>query len=87
MPEINQRIDTAVSLEVDTAAITAIAAIRPTQGNVFLTPETDATVATVTGTHVNSSFIDEFHGSRESRKSPAQILLCKQKTPHDGGAS
>ena len=63
MAEIDQRIDTAVGLQVHTATIPTIATVRPAKGDVLLTPETDTAVPAVTGTHFNSGFVYKFHGN------------------------
>jgi hypothetical protein len=70
---IGQGIQFGVGLQVDAAAIAAIAAIGAAEGDVFLPPEADATVAAVAGLDPDDDFIDEFHGvlrTVDKRKAP-----------------
>jgi hypothetical protein len=61
--EIRQRIQAFIHDQIDTAAITSIATIRPAPRHVFLTPETQAAIAAVTGFDCNYCFINKFHYS------------------------
>src|SRR5690606_28198281 len=58
---IHQRIQRLLCLQPYGTAITAIAAIRPTPGNILLAPETQAAVTTLTGFNNNGGFINKFH--------------------------
>jgi hypothetical protein len=62
MTKVDQGIDGTVCFQINTAAITTITAIRPAEGNIFLAPETDCTVAAIAGTDFYGRFIDKFHG-------------------------
>jgi|TARA_B110000116_G_C16743200_1_gene539563 hypothetical protein len=53
--------------------LTAVTTIRPAAGNVFFTTETQESIATVTGSHRYSCFIDKVH-----TQTPYPV---KQKTP------
>jgi hypothetical protein len=59
--EIDERIQTGVGNQIDTAAIPAIAPVRTTPGNIFLATKTRAAVAPVTGFHFDVGFVDKFH--------------------------
>jgi hypothetical protein len=59
--KINQRVDTAIPFQVDSAAIAAITTVRSTTRYIFFTPETDAAVPAVAGTHLYGCFVYEFH--------------------------
>jgi hypothetical protein len=47
--------------QVDAAAVAAVAAVGTAEGNVFLPPETDTTVAAIAGFNPDEDFIDKFH--------------------------
>src|SRR5690606_2167057 len=51
--EGDQRVEVRVHAEVDIAAVPAIAAVRPAEGHVLLSPETDRPVAAIAGFDVD----------------------------------
>ena len=58
---VDQRIDVAISDRNDTAATAAIAPVRTTLGDIFLSPKARHAVAAVTSDHLDASLVDEFH--------------------------
>jgi hypothetical protein len=70
--EVDQRIQVMFGNENDIAALAAIAAVRATEFDKLLPPESDHTIATVTGAQVDLSLVEEFHGSGpEMKRGPA----------------
>ena len=59
--KVRQRVQGVVCLEVDAAAVAAVAAVGAASLDVFLTSETEAAVATVAGLDADRGFVDEFH--------------------------
>jgi hypothetical protein len=57
----HQRIDVAVGDYPDTAATPAIAAIRAAFWNELLSTERDGAIAAITGSYVDTDFVDKFH--------------------------
>jgi hypothetical protein len=47
--------------QIDTAAITAIAAIRTTHGNIFLAPEANGAIAAITRFYTYFRFVNKSH--------------------------
>ena len=62
MAKISQGIQTLICLQVNATAITAVTTVWSTKFNVFFTPETDTTIASVSGFDCNHNFIYKFHG-------------------------
>src|SRR5581483_550132 len=75
-----QRVVVRIGLDVDAAAVAAVAAGGSSARNIFLAAECHAAVAAVAGLHVDFCFIDK-HGSPSSRcptSAPSQHdTLCK----------
>ena len=63
---VDQRVEIAVRLGPDAAALAAIAAVRPAEGNEFFAAKARAAGATVTGGDIDGGFVNEFHGGRPS---------------------
>jgi hypothetical protein len=61
MAEISQCIDVMITDEVNAAAITAIATVRPAKRDVFFTTKADHTGSTISGDDIDSCFIDKTH--------------------------
>ncbi len=61
--EIGQRVQVGIALQIDRAAIAAVAAVRPALRDVFFAPESDDAVAAISGFDFDFGFIDEFHGA------------------------
>ena len=61
MGEHGETIDALAGQQDHAAAIAAVAAIRPTQGDVFFPPEADATVAPLAGLKRNDQLVNK-HG-------------------------
>jgi hypothetical protein len=59
--EVDQRVQVGHGAEHDVAATPAVAAVRPAEGDVFLTPERDHAVAAVARAEINLGFIQELH--------------------------
>jgi hypothetical protein len=72
--EINQSIQVFGGNQKNTAAIPAIAPVRPTEWNVFFTPEPDAAIAAIASFNPDFSFVNEFHG-RLDKKAPSETRL------------
>jgi hypothetical protein len=70
--KIREGIHGCVCHEVDTAPMAAVATIRPPSFYVFLTPETQAAVSTVTSLYANRCFVDEFHSDFIVKKKQGQ---------------
>jgi hypothetical protein len=65
--EIRERVDARRRPQIDAAAVAAVAAIRPAERNEFFAPKARAAAAAVAGLHLESCFVDEFHGSGPNR--------------------
>jgi hypothetical protein len=61
MPEVCKRVDIVIADQVNTAAITAVTAIRAAKGNVFLTTKADYTRAAVAGNYIYGCFVYKTH--------------------------
>ncbi len=61
MAKIHQGIQTFVHHQVDTAAVTAVTAVRAAAGDIFLPPETEAAVPSFAGLDPDDCFVYEFH--------------------------
>jgi len=61
MAKIDERIQTLIGDQINTAAIAAIAAVRTAERDELLAPKTDATIASAACKDLDSRFIDELH--------------------------
>jgi hypothetical protein len=69
--EIDQGVEVAVGNGPDAGALAAVAAVRPTQGNVFLAAKRGAAVAAVAGENFDARFVKEFHEFLQARNAKA----------------
>ena len=58
---VNHGVQRRVTRQNDTAAITAVTAVRPAPGNIFFPTETDAATTAVTSEYFYGRLIDKFH--------------------------
>ena len=77
---IDQRVDVAIGHRVDTAAATAIAAVRAAERNELLAPKARDAIASVAGDDFDLRFVDEFHDVRNTESS-----VRKTKAPQRAG--
>ncbi len=81
MAKIDQRIQTAVADQQDTAAVTAVTAIRAALGDELFAPKAHAAVAAIPGLDLDNRFVDEFHASAPAL---ARFAVCRnEKSPVD----
>ena len=79
-PVVDQRIQRLIRFHIDGTAITAVAAVRATLGNVFLAPEAQTPVASLAGFHRNGCLIDKFHRHLQ----PFEYTTPSEYTPRSG---
>ena len=61
MTKIDQRVDVAITNQIDTTTIASVATIGSAPRNIFFATETQAAVAAISGNDFYFYFIDEFH--------------------------
>ena len=61
MAEVDQGIQAGIALEVHTAAVATIAAVRPTVLNILLPAKRRRAIAASSGSYMNGCFINKFH--------------------------
>jgi hypothetical protein len=61
VPKIHQGIHILHCNQIDTATVTAIAAIRAAHGNIFLTPKANSAIATITRLYANFRLVNKSH--------------------------
>jgi hypothetical protein len=61
IPKIHQSVHILHCNQIDTATITAIAAIRAAHGDVFLTPKADSPIAAITRFYTNFRLVNKSH--------------------------
>jgi hypothetical protein len=79
IPKVDQSVEVGAGHQVDAPAITAIAAVRPAERDVFFAPETYAAITAVPGFDSDFRFINKFHGCPDKKAPSVTRLFVREK--------